>query len=66
MKTNTATVLLEGLAFPNGIVYEKKSRSIIFSEINRLTIWKYNLDTGKKEVLVQNLFGNADNLKLND
>ena len=65
LKTRTTKVLLKDLAFPNGITYEKKTNSIIFSELTRLTIWKYEISTGKKTALIQNLFGYADNLKLN-
>ena len=66
LKTNTAAIVLENLAFPNGIVYEKKTNSIIFSELNRHTIWRYNLASGKKQVIIKNIFGYADNLKLNE
>lgn len=65
LKTQTTKVLLKDIAFPNGIVYQKKTNSIIFSELTRLTIWKYEISTGKKTALIQNLFGYADNLKLN-
>ncbi len=65
LRTNQTAVVLSGLAFPNGIVYEQSTHSLIFSELNRLTIWKYNLTSGHRQPLVQNLFGYADNLKLN-
>lgn len=48
LKTNTPAVVLENLAFPNGIVYESKTHSIIFSEVNRYTIWRYNLISSKR------------------
>jgi sugar lactone lactonase YvrE len=52
LKTHTATVLLKDIAFPNGIVYEKKTNSIIYSELTRMTIWKYKISTGRKTVLI--------------
>jgi len=41
LKTGDASVLLNDLAFPNGIVYEKSTHSIIFSELNRHKIIRY-------------------------
>jgi sugar lactone lactonase YvrE len=69
IKTKEAKVVLEGLAFPNGIVYEKSTSSIIFSELNRHRIVRYYVDGPKKgtqEYIIENLFGYGDNLKLNE
>lgn len=66
LKTGKATVLLDKIAFANGIVFEKETNSILFAELTRFRIWRYRLSEGKKEVLIDNLFGFADNLKLNE
>lgn len=58
-------MLLDKIAFANGIVFEKETNSILFAEFNRYTIWRYRLAEQKKEVLIENLFGYPDNLKLN-
>jgi sugar lactone lactonase YvrE len=65
LKTGEAKVLLDKIAFTNGIVFEKKTNSIIFVELNRFTIWRYRITEQTKEVLIDNLFGYPDNLKLN-
>ena len=66
LKTRTAKTLLPDLAFPNGIVYEKRSNSLYFSEFNRYRIWKHNLTDGTTTFLIRNLFGSVDNIKLSD
>lgn len=66
LKTGEAKVLLDKIAFANGIVFEKETNSIIFAEFNRFTIWRYRIAEQKKEVLIDNLFGYPDNLKLNE
>lgn len=69
LKTSESAVLLTDLAFPNGIVYDKSTSSIIFSELNRHRLIKFYVDGPKKgtqEYLIENLFGYGDNLKLND
>lgn len=43
LKTGSAKVLLDKIAFANGIVFEKETNSIIFSELNRFTIWRYRI-----------------------
>ena len=66
LRTRTASVLVDKVSFPNGIVYEKSTHSIIFSEFSRNRIWKYDLSTGSSRFLLENLSGYADNLKLSD
>lgn len=69
LRSNIATVVLKDLAFPNGIVYDKSTSSIIFSELNRHRIVRYYVDGPKKgdqEYVIENLFGFGDNLKLNE
>lgn len=66
LKTRATTVLVDRICFPNGIIYDKNSNSIIFAEFNRHRIWKYDLSTGKKQILLENLSGYPDNLKLSD
>jgi sugar lactone lactonase YvrE len=48
LKTGDAAVLLKDLAFPNGIVYEKSTNSIIFSELNKHRIIRYYVAGPKK------------------
>jgi len=38
LKTKETKVILSGLAYPNGIVFDKESQSIIFSELTHHTI----------------------------
>jgi ribose transport system permease protein len=62
-------IVLENLAFPNGIVYHKESQSIIFSELTHHRVVKFYLSglrKGSTEVLLDNLIGYGDNLKLNE
>lgn len=69
LRTGEAAVVLSDIAFPNGIVYEQSTKSIIFSELNRHRIVRYYVDGPKKgtqENLVENLFGFGDNMKLNE
>jgi sugar lactone lactonase YvrE len=66
LKTAKTSVILDKIAFANGIVYEKETNSVIFAELSRFKIWKYRLTDSKKELLIENLFGFPDNLKLND
>lgn len=65
-KTEKASILEEGIFFPNGITYEQKTHSLIYIEFNRFRIWKYDLATNRKRLLVENLFGYGDNLKLTE
>lgn len=46
LSTGKAAIMLDGLAFPNGIVFEKATNSIIFSELTRFQIIKYHLNSG--------------------
>lgn len=64
IRNGTANVLIDNIAFPNGIVYEAKSSSIIYSELTTHQIWKYHILSGKKTLLINNIFGFADNFKL--
>lgn len=66
LNSGRSAVVLDEIAFPNGIVYEAKTNSIIFAELTRFKIWKYGLTDNKKQLLVDNLFGFPDNLKLTD
>ena len=52
LKTKKAEILVEKIAFPNGIVYHQKTKSIIYSEFNRNRIWKYSLKKRKQTILV--------------
>lgn len=71
LTSNEAAVVLANLTFPNGIVYDKSTKSIIFSEFNLHKISRYYVGgckckLGKLEVVIDNLFGYGDNLKLNE
>jgi len=64
LRNRTAKVIIDKVAFPNGIVFEAKSNSIIYSELSTHQIWKYQISSRKKTLLIDNIFGFADNLKL--
>ena len=44
LKTSKAKLVMDNLAYPNGIVYDKKSKSIIFSELTHHSISKLNVN----------------------
>jgi hypothetical protein len=62
--TKETRLILDKIAFANGIVYQQQTNSIIYSELGRYKLWKLDLNTGRKTVLMENMFGIADNLKL--
>ncbi|XP_023232279.1 adipocyte plasma membrane-associated protein-like [Centruroides sculpturatus] len=64
-KTNNATVLIDDLHFPNGIILSHDKKSLLIAETNNHRILKYNLDakaSEKLEVFVEGLPGEPDNL----
>lgn len=67
LKKKKASVVLDELAYPNGIVFDKSSQSIIFSEVTHHTISKFfpYRNNSQKQTVIGNLFGYPDNLKLN-
>lgn len=69
IRTRESLIIAQKLAFPNGIVYHKESQSIIFSELTYHRVVKLYLSGKRKgltEVLLDNLIGYGDNLKLNE
>lgn len=48
LKTQKAEAILENIAFPNGIVYEKSTQSVIFSELCLHRIVRLFVDGPKK------------------
>ncbi|KAK4483394.1 hypothetical protein RD792_010580 [Penstemon davidsonii] len=66
--TKTTHVLLEGLAFPNGVQLSKDQSFLLFTETTNCRIMKYYLEgpkTGTTE-LVANLPGFPDNVRINE
>ncbi|KAJ6917475.1 strictosidine synthase-like [Populus alba x Populus x berolinensis] len=66
--TKTTHIVLDGLAFPNGVQLSKDQTFLVFTETTNCRIMKYWLEgpkTGKVE-LVANLPGFPDNVRLNE
>jgi sugar lactone lactonase YvrE len=64
--TGQSTVLLDGLAYANGIAISEAGDFLLIVEMNEYRILKYWLDgprQGTREVLIDNLPGFGDNLK---
>nr|BDA76647.1 adipocyte plasma membrane-associated protein [Dermanyssus gallinae] len=65
-KTKKSGVLLEGLAFPNGVQLTEDRSALLFSELGKKRIMKYQLTgatKGKLTVFAENLPGGPDNLR---
>lgn len=63
--SNEATVLLNDLNFPNGIILSHDNKSILIAETNNHRILKYNLNENspqKLEIFMDGLPGEPDNL----
>ncbi|KAL6976200.1 Protein STRICTOSIDINE SYNTHASE-LIKE 13 [Sarracenia purpurea var. burkii] len=66
--TRTTHVVLDGLAFPNGVQLSKDQSFLVFTETTNCRLMKYWLDgpkTGTVE-LVADLPGFPDNVRMND
>ncbi|EYU41103.1 hypothetical protein ABFS82_07G088400 [Erythranthe guttata] len=66
--TKTTHVVLEGLAFPNGVQLSKDQSFLLFTETTNCRIMKYFLEgpkSGKTELVV-NLPGFPDNVRVNE
>ncbi|KAG8369485.1 hypothetical protein BUALT_Bualt14G0018600 [Buddleja alternifolia] len=66
--TKTVHVVLEGLAFPNGLQFSKDQSFLLFTETTNCRIMKYFLKgpkTGTTEVVI-NLPGFPDNVRINE
>ena len=61
-------MIVEGIGFANGIVFEKKRNAVVFAEMSKFKIWRYYIKEKRKEVVLDNMpvSGFADNLKLNE
>jgi len=69
LHTNTTRVLVDGLAFPNGVQLSPRKDFLLFNEMLRKRVMKYHLrgpDEGKLEVFLDNLPGFPDNIRPND
>ena len=66
LRSRKGSTFLSDLAFPNGLVYEQTTHSIIFSEFTRNRIWKFSLADKQSRFLQTNLFGYVDNIKFDD
>ncbi|XP_030527775.2 protein STRICTOSIDINE SYNTHASE-LIKE 13 [Rhodamnia argentea] len=66
--TNTTHVVLEGLAFPNGVQLSRNQNFLLFTETTNCRLMKYWLEgpkTGTTEV-VADLPGYPDNVRINE
>ncbi|EEF32892.1 strictosidine synthase, putative [Ricinus communis] len=66
--TGTTHIVLDGLAFPNGVQLSKDQKFLLFTETTNCRIMKYWIEgpkTGNVE-LVANLPGFPDNIRVND
>merc|ERR1719491_599033 len=62
-------VLVEGISFANGLEMDKEEQFLLYCETGRARVHKYHLQgerAGQAEVLVDNLPGMPDNIRLND
>lgn len=69
LKTKTIKKLLDGLQFANGIAYSEKENCLYVNEINLYRIIRVPLgesQTQKYTVVIDNLIGYPDNLKITD
>ncbi|GAA0175290.1 hypothetical protein LIER_28489 [Lithospermum erythrorhizon] len=67
-QTKTTHVVLEGLAFPNGVQLSQDQSFLLYTETTNCRIMKYWLEGPKKDTveLMANLPGYPDNVRLND
>ncbi|KAF5199779.1 Strictosidine synthase [Thalictrum thalictroides] len=66
--SKTTHIVLEGLAFPNGVQLSKDQSFLLFTETTNCRLWKYWLEGPKMGLvdLVADLPGYPDNVRLND
>ncbi|ELU04275.1 hypothetical protein CAPTEDRAFT_171602 [Capitella teleta] len=65
-ETNSSRVILENLAFANGVQLSKKEDFVLVAETTRFRIIKYHLKgpkTGRAEVFIENLPVSPDNIR---
>lgn len=66
LRTNQSGVFAEDLAYPNGIVFDKASQSLIVAEMSHFKLTKISVHTGSdRQTLLDNIFGYPDNLEMN-
>lgn len=66
LATSSAEVLLDGLYFPNGVVYDVPTRTLFVNELNRYRILRVFTEgerKGQSEVFADNFIGFLDNMK---
>jgi len=69
LRTAEVEVLVEGISFANGLELDKEEQFLLYCETGRARVHKYHLQgerAGQAEVLVDNLPGMPDNIRLND
>lgn len=64
-ETNTITMLLKDLYFPNGIALSKDESFVVFAETSATRVRKYSLNKGQLQSLNENLPGYPDNVHYN-
>ena len=65
--TKQSGVFAEDLAYPNGIVFDKASQSLIFSEMSHFKLTKIPVaNPSERKTLLDNIFGYPDNLEMNE
>lgn len=65
-KTKKSGVLVDGLGFPNGVQMSVDKQSLLFTEINKKRVMKYQLkgaDKGKLSVFADQMPGGPDNIR---
>ncbi len=68
LQLQKGAVVLDNLAYPNGIVFDEATQEIVFSELTHHSISSYSVNESNpsKKEIINNLFGYPDNLKLNE
>ncbi|MEE2743820.1 MAG: SMP-30/gluconolactonase/LRE family protein, partial [Bdellovibrionota bacterium] len=64
-KSGKVELLVEGLHFANGVAVDPKQEFLLINETGKYRVWKYNLKTGKKKVILENLPGFPDGISSN-
>lgn len=60
--TKATRIVAEALSLPNGLAFSSDERQLLVSESGRYRVWKLDLASGERQVLLDNLPGYPDNL----